>query len=371
MKTGSKLSEDEIQLYNAFVASKKAQPVAVDLAARVFQVCYIDKDTGRLYNRKLSRADFFKFITEQKDKVIWGFEACGACNFLARKVAEHGHDSKIMPAASIKSFLGIDKSDKIDAMGIFRALITPTIREIKPRSVGNQMLLWLFTAREQLNKQMVQTINIAHAILYEFGTVADKAYTKNVKVLKDGFAEMRDKYRQLPEYLHIELTLNAVEEQLDAISKKLEQIDDRLEAIGKTDSVCRTLCSIPGIGPKTAVAFVAYAGDIGRFPSSRHFCSFIGVTPRITGTGGKIITIGLRKSGIKTLKRMLYMCAVVYLCSSVRRGVMSSWLKSRLNRKGYSKRKIIGAIMNRLCRIAYSVMKNGKTFEPGRCSMIA
>ena len=79
MKTGSKLSEDEIQLYNAFVASKKAQPVAVDLAARVFQVCYIDKDTGRLYNRKLSRADFFKFITEQKDKVIWGFEACGAC----------------------------------------------------------------------------------------------------------------------------------------------------------------------------------------------------------------------------------------------------------------------------------------------------
>jgi len=116
MKTGSKLSEDEIQLYNAFVASKKAQPVAVDLAARVFQVCYIDKDTGRLYNRKLSRADFFKFITEQKDSVIWGFEACGACNFLARKVAEHGHDSKIMPAASIKSFLGIDKSDKIEAI---------------------------------------------------------------------------------------------------------------------------------------------------------------------------------------------------------------------------------------------------------------
>ena len=33
MKTGSKLSEDEIQLYNAFVASKKAQPVAVDLAS--------------------------------------------------------------------------------------------------------------------------------------------------------------------------------------------------------------------------------------------------------------------------------------------------------------------------------------------------
>lgn len=81
MKTGSKLSEDEIQLYNAFVASKKAQPVAVDLAARVFQVCYIDKDTGRLYNRKLSRADFFKFITEQKDKVIWGLKPAAPAIF--------------------------------------------------------------------------------------------------------------------------------------------------------------------------------------------------------------------------------------------------------------------------------------------------
>jgi hypothetical protein len=60
MKTGSKLSEDEIQLYNAFVTSKKAQPVAVDLAARVFLVCYIDKDTGRLlqiYHRAERQGD--------------------------------------------------------------------------------------------------------------------------------------------------------------------------------------------------------------------------------------------------------------------------------------------------------------------------
>ena len=60
MKTGTKLSEDEIQLYNALVASKKAQPMAVDLATRVFQECLFDKDTGRLLNRKLSLADFFK-----------------------------------------------------------------------------------------------------------------------------------------------------------------------------------------------------------------------------------------------------------------------------------------------------------------------
>ena len=76
-------------------------------------------------------------------------------------------------------------------MGIFRALITPTIREIKPRSVGNQMLLWLFTAREQLNKQMVQTINVAHAIFVSDCGAARHTGTVRILLFRTGICANR------------------------------------------------------------------------------------------------------------------------------------------------------------------------------------
>ena len=37
---------------------------------------------------------------------------------------------------------------------------------------------------------------------------------------------------------------------------------------------------IPGVGPTLAAIFVAEIGDVGRFPSARHLCSWAGLTPR-------------------------------------------------------------------------------------------
>ena len=37
---------------------------------------------------------------------------------------------------------------------------------------------------------------------------------------------------------------------------------------------------IPGVGPTLAAIFVAEIGDVHRFPSARHLCSWAGLTPR-------------------------------------------------------------------------------------------
>ena len=41
----------------------------------------------------------------------------------------------------------------------------------------------------------------------------------------------------------------------------------------------RQLLTIPGIGLLTATALVAAVGDVQRFPSARHFASYLGLTP--------------------------------------------------------------------------------------------
>jgi len=47
-----------------------------------------------------------------------------------------------------------------------------------------------------------------------------------------------------------------------------------------TDPGYRVIQQIPGVGPTWAAVFVAEIGDVNRFASARHLCSWAGLTPR-------------------------------------------------------------------------------------------
>ena len=52
----------------------------------------------------------------------------------------------------------------------------------------------------------------------------------------------------------------------------------------------RAISEVPGIGKLTATALVATMGDAKTFKSGREFSSFLGLVPRQSGTGGKIVS---------------------------------------------------------------------------------
>src|SRR5207253_530861 len=60
-------------------------------------------------------------------------------------------------------------------------------------------------------------------------------------------------------------------------------IERQLESVASENVVVHQLRTIPGIGLLTATALVA-VGDVARFPSGRHFASYLGLTPREAST---------------------------------------------------------------------------------------
>ena len=58
-----KLNEGELSLYSMLI-SQGYVPVGVDLAARVFQVCYLT-DKQKIKNKALSREAFLDFLNNQ------------------------------------------------------------------------------------------------------------------------------------------------------------------------------------------------------------------------------------------------------------------------------------------------------------------
>ncbi|NEO88707.1 MAG: IS110 family transposase [Spirulina sp. SIO3F2] len=121
------------------------------------------------------------------------------------------------------------------------------------------------------------------------------------------------------------------------------------------------LTSIPSIAEQTAMLLLAELGDISRFRCARQVAAFAGLTPRerLSGTSvrGKS---RLSKLGNRHLRRVLYYPALTALrcCEPFQ------MLRSRLLAAGKTKMQAVGAVMHKLSRVVFGVLKSGTPFEP-------
>jgi transposase len=74
-------------------------------------------------------------------------------------------------------------------------------------------------------------------------------------------------------------TLETVRQLITTIDGEIATLDSSIRGQLADDAGFRALQQIPGVGPVLATVFVAEIGDITRFPSERHLCSWAGLTP--------------------------------------------------------------------------------------------
>ncbi len=122
--------------------------------------------------------------------------------------------------------------------------------------------------------------------------------------------------------------------------------------------------TVPGIGPLISTATVAAIGTGEAFARGRDFGAWLGLIPRQYSTGGKTILGRISKRGSRYLRTLFIQAANVILMRphNWERFTFGAWLKqaaSRLHRN-----KLATALANKLARIAWSVLRNGKTFSP-------
>jgi len=79
--------------------------------------------------------------------------------------------------------------------------------------------------------------------------------------------------------------LVALLDELTFFDQKIEEIEAKLEAIAAVHPQVALLRTIPGVGPRTAEAIVAFADGAERFRNRRHFASYFGMTPTEDSSG--------------------------------------------------------------------------------------
>ena len=84
--------------------------IGVDIAKSVFQVSMANS-AGRIIDRKrLSRAQFQRFLAEQP-KAALVMEACATSHHWARTAQGHGHQPRLLHAQYVRAYVRRNKTD--------------------------------------------------------------------------------------------------------------------------------------------------------------------------------------------------------------------------------------------------------------------
>jgi transposase len=330
----------------------------VDLAKSVFQVHWVESESGEVKRKVLGRAELSGFFACRPAGLV-AMEACGSAHHWGRTLRKLGHEVRLVAAQFVRPFVKSNKTDQADAQAIWEAVQRPEMRFVGLKSEAQQAALGLHRIRQHLVKVRTMQANQVRGVLYEFGVVVPRSWRS---LLQQASAVLGDNHRhEVPQLISGELQRQL--EGLRELSARIEQLERTIRSFHRQDEAGRRIQAIPGVGPLTATAIVASAADARTFRNGRQFAAFLGLVPRQSGTGGRVRLLGISKRGDPYLRTLLIHGARAVLTHSSRAGhVPPPWLKGLLSRR--PKNVAIVALANKIARTIWALLAHGRSFDP-------
>jgi transposase len=336
-----------------------ATTIGVDLSKSVFQLSLANQ-AGRIIERKrLSRAQYQRFLVEQPEAEIV-MEACATAHYWARTARQHGHDTCLLPAQYVRPYVRRNKTDAADADALLRARRDPDLKPVPVKSVEQQALQGLHRIRQQWVATRTQRINLARSLSAEFGLSLPNGAAGIVRRLH----EVVD---QLPAALVSALT--PILDEITTLEQRLKQLDRQLTEIAKAHPDTQRLTTIPGIGVITATALIGSVADIHSFRRARQFAAWLGLTPREHSSGQTRHLGHISKRGDRYLRMLLTHGARSALLRAHRQASkaehmltsLQRWVLELEQRTHHNTATI--ALANKMARIVWVVWTRGQHYS--------
>ena len=314
-------------------------PLGIDISKATFDVALLNSDkrpkTAKFDNTPAGFEQLSQWLQAQ------GVEQVHACleatniygHGLATALHQQGQRVSIVNPARVKGYaksqLSRTKNDRADA-----GLIARFCRDLQPSlwqpSSAEVAKLQGFSRRLEALEQMI---------------------TQEQNRLDIGGEEFR---------ADVEAHIAFLDGQVESVKKRLHEHIKTHEPLAKQQAL---LTSIAGIGEKTAATVLAEIGSLQLFHSARQLAAFAGLTPQEFTSGSSVKgKTRLCKIGNPRLRKALYFPALTSIrhCPEIRA------FKERLLQAGKTKLQVVGAVMHKLIRVIYGVLKSGQPFDASK-----
>ena len=311
--------------------------IGLDISQKTIDAT-LKKSDGSAYHIKISNdSEGFQKLKawikkNRVRKTVIGMEATGIYYEAAADTLSETHTVYVINPLKIKNYaesqFSRTKTDKADSNLIAEYTKRHIDKLTAYRKPDNRYLQKLLSLKNQLKEQQKQIKNRLHS--------SESETIKNI---------------------HEDL-IQTYQEKIDQAQTAIEAEIDRQE---DKNTHYRNLQTISGIGKETAAILYAQLTD-KNFQTANKFISYIGLSPQIQQSGTSVNKKGkLSRYGHRRLKSALYMPALV----AYRTGAFPQLVRNLTN-AGKHKMIIIVAIMRKLAKLAYFIVKTGKPYDATR-----
>lgn len=252
---------------------------------------------GRFCSTGLGLQTFVDSLRPE-DKVV--IEACGTWTHIYDALTERGIQVKLAHPLKTKAIASARiKTDRIDANILAHLLRADLIPEAWVPPVETRELRTITRYRAGLVKLQTEVKNQVHALLarngieHEFSDLFGKAGYEFL-------ADLGEMLKPIDSAI-----LRSCMNNLFHLGPEIKLVSDHIASVVEEREEVRLLMTIPGIDVYSAALIVAEIGDIQRFPTYKHLCSYAGIIPSVHRSG-KIVRYGrITKQGSKWLRWIL------------------------------------------------------------------
>ena len=331
--------------------------VGLDVSLKLTAICVVDQAGSVIREGVVDSAPetIAEFVTSNAPNVVRiGLEAGPTATWLWTELKQLGLPVICIDARHAKAVLKmqINKSDRNDAVGIARIMQTGWFKEVRVKDLDSHSVRALLASRALLVKIKRDLENQVRGLLKNLGLVIGRAKLNVFAVRAEELIEGR------PELMAAVRPLLAARH---AIERQVDDLDHKVMRLARNNAQVRRFMTAPGIGPITALCFLATIDDPTRFKRSRSVGAYVGLTTRRYASGEIDWTGRISKCGDKMLRSYLYEAANVLLTRVAKWSTLKSWGVRLAKRSGLRKAKV--AVARKLAVILHRMWIEGTEFK--------
>lgn len=149
-------------------------------------------------------------------------------------------------------------------------------------------------------------------------------------------------------------------DELELLEKQLKKATDYLDKFLSKKSGAKLLMTIPGVGPRTAEAVLAYTDNITRFKRTKQYCAYFGVTPKLDESGSTRRLGHISKQGPSVVRWLVAESAWQIIKKSP---AMKSFYERVMAGQPSRKKIAVVAVMRKMFGIMRAMLLTGELYN--------
>lgn len=243
------------------------------------------------------------------------------------------------------------KNDKIDAHKLAKLLLLDMVPPVHVPSVDVRAWRSLIVLRQRVMSQVVRAKNQIRAVLRENDIIGAKWLWSKRQLV---WLESLD--------LHpiARLRLDLAVEEYKSLDRKIKRLEAELRKYADRHPAVRLLTTIPGVGIRTAEAFVAWVDDIARFRRTKQLGAYFGLVPCQDASADKNRLGHITRDGPPVMRKPITEAAwtAIKKCPAFK-----AFFERITGGKAERKKIAIVATSHRMIRVMGAMLRTGTAYD--------